>query len=177
MLNSELFGNINNNNNNNNNNGRIDILGPIGPQFGFSDQIPIRGCSSYNSALRGTWTETQLSLLFFSEQNIKLLQNQIRVGVYNMSKQQFLIGNQSCDELKIIMRSIYLQNTKNLPVNITKQVEKLNNLVLEYSIRQIYNEAIAYLKYKRDASTMHVIPDHPTNSSSRGNTLELQPFV
>ena len=176
MLNSQLFDN-NNNINNVNSNGRIDILGPIGPQFGFSDQIPIRGGSSYNSALRGTWTDTQLSLVFFSEENIKLLQNQIRVGVFNISNQQILIGNQSYDELKIIMRSIYLQNTKNLPVNITKQVEKLNNLVLEYSIRQIYNEAIAYLKYKRDASTMHLIPDHPTNSSSRGNTLELQPFV
>tara|TARA_Y100000816_G_C25908273_1_gene473731 strand:+ start:81 stop:602 length:522 start_codon:yes stop_codon:yes gene_type:complete len=172
MLSSKLLGNADVNISN----GRVDILGPIGPQFGFSDQIPIRECTSYNSALRGTWTETKLSLVFFSEQNIELLQNQIRVGVFNMSKQQFVIGKQSCDELKIIMRSIYLQNSKNLPINITEQVKKLNNLVVEYSVNQIYNEAIGYLKYKRDSSTMHVIPDHPTNSSGRGNTLELQPF-
>ena len=50
-----------------------------------------------------------LSDTFFSSQNIQLLQNSIRAGVYNMSNGKFTIGPQDCDTLKIIMRSIFLQ--------------------------------------------------------------------
>lgn len=158
-------------------NGRVDILGPIGPQFNFADKIPIRECVSYHDALTGTWVDTPLSVLFFSQENIQILQNAIKKGVYDRSNKQFVIGEQNCDELKIIMRSTYLQNCENLPYNITEQISALNSIVLEYAIKQIYTEAVSYLKYKHDASTMYTVPNHPMNSSSKGNTLELKPFV
>ena len=158
-------------------NGRVDILGPIGTQLNFADKIPIKECTSYHDALTGTWVDTPLSVLFFSQENIKILQNAIKRGVYDRSNKQFVIGEQNCDELKIIMRSIYLQNAENLPYNITNQIIKLNNLVVEYCVNQIYNEAISYMKYKRDASTMYIIPNLPTNTSNKNNSLELKPFV
>ena len=157
-------------------NGRIDILGPIGPQFEFSDKIPIKECSFYTSALRGTWEETPLSFLFFSEDNIKSLQNSIKEGVYNLSNQQFVIANQSCDELKIIMRSIYLQNSHNLPYDLKTQIKKLNELVLKYAVKQVYNAAVGYIKYKYDVSNPPTIIEHGINSSSRNYTLEFKPF-
>ena len=162
---------------NNQSNGRVDILGPLGPQFNFADKIPIRECTSYHDALTGTWVDSPLSVLFFSQENIQILQNAIIKGVYDRSNKQFVIGEQNCDELKIIMRSTYLQNSENLAYNITEQISMLNSLVLEYAIKQIYNEAISYLKYIHDASTMATIPNHPINSSGKGNTLELKPFV
>ena len=158
-------------------NGRVDILGPIGPQFGFADKIPVRECTTYHDALIGTWTDTPLSVLFFSKENIQIIQNAIKKGVYDRSNKQFVIGEQNCDELKIIMRSIYLQNSENLPLNLTEQIAELNSLVLEYSIKQIYNSAVSYLKYRHDASNMYTVQNHPINSSSKGNTLELKPFV
>jgi hypothetical protein len=160
-----------------NSNGRVDILGPIGPQFGFADKIPVKECTTYHDALTGTWTDTPLSVLFFSKENIQVLQNAIKKGVHDRSNQQFSIGEQSCDELKIIMRSIFLQNAENLAFNINEQLLQLNNLVLEYAVKQIYNAAVSYLKYKRDVSNMYTIPNHPINSSSKNNTLELKPFV
>lgn len=158
-------------------NGRVDILGPIGPQFGFADKIPVKECTSYHDALTGTWVDTPLSVLFFSKENIAILQNAIKRGVYDRSNQQFMIGEQSCDELKIIMRSIYLQNSENLTFNITEQIAALNSLVLEYAIKQIYSAAVSYLKYRRDVSCMYTVPNHPINASNKGNTLELKPFV
>ena len=115
---------------NNCSNGRVDILGPIGPQFNFADKIPLKTCVSYRDALSGSWTDTLLSTLFFSEENIKILQNAIKRGVYERSSKQFIIGEQNCDELKIIMRSIYLQDSTNLPYDIKHQISTLNNLVL-----------------------------------------------
>ena len=158
-------------------NGRVDILGPIGPQFGFADKIPVKECTSFHDALTGTWVDTPLSVLFFSKENIQILQNAIIKGVYERSNNQFVIGQQNCDELKIIMRSIFFQNSENLPFNINEQISGLNSLVLEYAIKQIYSAAISYLKYIRDVSSMYTPPSHPINSSNKGNTLELKPFV
>ena len=159
------------------NNGRIDIMGPIGPQFSFADKIPLKECASYNTALRGTWTDTPLSILFFSKENMELLQTSIKRGVYEKSNQQFLIGNQSCDELKIIMRSTFLQHSHNLSHDLKEQIKELNCLVLDYSIKQVYNSAVSYLKYKQAVSSAPIIPQHPVNSSSKGNSLEFKGFV
>lgn len=158
-------------------NGRVDILGPIGTQLNFADKIPIKETTSFHNALTGTWNDTPLSVLFFSKENIRILQNGIKKGVYDMSNKQYKIGDQNSDELKIIMRSIFLQNAKNLPYDITEQIRTLNNKVIEYAIHQVYSEIISYLKYKRDASTIYTIPNLPTNSSTKGNSLELNPFV
>lgn len=161
----------------NSSNGRVDILGPIGPQFNLSDKIPLRHCTSYRDALTGSWTTSLLSTIFFSQENIIILQNTIKRGVYELSNKQFIIGDQNCDELKIIMRSIYLQNCNNLPVDIKFQVSTLNELVVKYAIKQVYSEAVGYLKYKRDVSTIAPPINLATNTSSKGNTLELRPFV
>ena len=157
-------------------NGRVDILGPIGPQFGFADKIPLKHCVTYRDALVGQWTDTLLSCTFFSKENIEILQNGIRAGVYNKSSGQFMIGQQNCDELKIIMRSIYLQHSKNLPCDIKQQIITLNNIVLQYAIPQVYNAAIGYMKYKHDASTLAIPISLPANTSPKTNTLELRPF-
>lgn len=158
-------------------NGRINILGENGNPFQFADIIPLKESSNYNSALRGTWSETPLSILFFSEENINLLQNAIKRGVFEMSKKQYVIGNQNSDELKIIMRSIFFQESRNLPNDITNQIKGLNKKVIDYSVKQIYEAAIGYIKYKRDVSCGPNIIEHPLNSSSKGEPLEFGPLI
>ena len=64
---------------------------------------------------------------FFSAENIQIIQNAIKAGVYHGSKSQFVIGNQDEDTLKIIMRSTFLQYSSNNPVNITQQIQSLND--------------------------------------------------
>jgi len=158
-----------------NSNGRVNILGPnTDLRFSMSDQIPINQCSSFRDAMTGNWYDTPLSLAFFSSQNIKIIQNGIRAGVYRMSNGQYVIGEQNCDELKIVMRSIYLQNSKNLATNIPEQINALNNLVLDYSVKQVYSEAQGYMIYKKDVSTLVVPIDHPVLSYTNDKQLELK---
>ena len=160
-------------------NGRVDIMGPmINPLTAFSDRIPISNkCGAFRDAMVGNWMDTPLSLAFFSEENINIIQNGIKHGTFERSGGKFIIGTQNCDELKIIMRSVFLQNSLNQAGNIKGQIENLNNLVLAYAIEQIYKDAVSYIKYKRDASTMYVHMQLPTNSSTKGKTLELEKFV
>jgi len=162
---------------NNSTNGRVDILGPIGtPHWVFADKIALKPCVTYRDALTGTWTDTLLSCAFFSKENIAILQNAIRKGVYDRSNGQYLIGNQNCDELKIIMRSIFLEHSNNLPCDIKYQIIALNKLVTDFSIDQVYKSAVSYMKFKYDVSHLAVPISRPVSTSPQTNTLELQPF-
>ena len=161
----------------NSSNGRIDINGPKTKDlFQMYDKIPINQCSTLRNATEGLWDNTILSNIFFSRENIQIIQNGIRAGVYNMSKGKYIISNQECDTLKIIMRSVFLQYAANQPTNIKGQVEELNKMVLDYCIPQVYGEAHGYHKYIIDASTMYTPIPPPVMSSNNDKQLPLNPW-
>jgi len=157
------------------NNGRVDIKTPnTSKLFQMYDKIPANQCTTFRNATEGLWTENALSDTFFSLQNIQIIQNGIRAGVYKRSNGQYLIGPQDCDSLKIIMRSIYLQHAANQPNNITQQVYELNKMVLDYCIQQVYSEAQGYMKYINDVSTLVVPIAHPVMTDNTDRQLELK---
>jgi len=157
------------------NNGRVDIKTPdISKLFQMYDRIPVHQCSTFRSPTEGIWNETILSKAFFSQENIKILQNGIRAGVYKKSNGQYVVAEQNCDSLKIVMRSIFLQYSSNLPDNITQQIEQLNKMVLEFCIQQVYSEAQGYMKYVDDVSTLVVPIAHPVMSSNTDRQLEFK---
>jgi hypothetical protein len=157
-------------------NGRIDIniANNMNP-FKLYDK-KANSTSSFRDALTGNWENTPLSDLFFCKDNIDLLNNSMRKAIYDKSHGLYLIGQQSQDELKIIMRAIYLQSALNLDTNITEQIGGLNKLVLAYCIPQIYGEIQGYIKYTKDVSTMYTPMDRPVLSNTNDKTLELKPW-
>jgi len=158
-------------------NGRINIIGPIMNQFSLFDKIPTKSdCSTFHDAMTGNFQDSTLSLAFFSKENMRIIQNGIRAGVYEVSNQQYIIDNQNCDNLKIIMRSVFLQSSTNLPTQITQQIQSLNDLVITYCVKQIYGEAQGYINYKRDVSTMYTPIDRPVQPDYNNKTLELKPW-
>ena len=104
-------------------NGRVRIDGKkIINNFDLYDKIPIHHCSRYQDALVGNWQETPLSNAFFSKENMVILQNGIRAGVYAKSENKYVIGLQDCDTLRIVMRSIFLQYSANMCTQLTEQL-------------------------------------------------------
>ena len=161
----------------NSSNGRVDIIGPkTSDLFQMYDKITINQCATLRNPTEGLWDNTSLSDTFFSKQNIQIIQNGIRAGVYERSKGKYIIGNQECDTLKIIMRSIFLQYAANKPDNIKAQVEQLNKMVLDYCIPQVYGEAHGYHKYIVDASTMYTPIAPPVMSTNNDKQLGLNPW-
>lgn len=160
-----------------NTNGRVNILDSVNNSvFQLYDKIPIgEKTTQYRNALTGNLEQNLLSKTFFSAGNILILQHGIMAGVYKKSNNQFQIGYQDQDTLKIIMRSIFLQHSKNVANNITQQVEDLNKLVLDYCIPQICSEARGYLKFKEDVSTLPT-PLKRAVSTYSTNNLELKSF-
>lgn len=157
------------------NNGRIDIKTPnTSTLFQMYDKIPANQCVTFRNPTEGLWDSTPLSQAFFSQQNIQMLQNGIRAGVYNRSNGQYTIGMQDCDSLKIIMRSVFLQQSANQPGNYQQQISQLNKIVLDYCIQQVYSEAQGYMKYVNDVSTLVVPIAHPVMANDNDRQLEFK---
>lgn len=158
-------------------NGRVDIFTPKTKDlFQMYDKIPVNQCVTLRNPTEGLWDNTILSDTFFSKENIQIIQNGIRAEVYKKSNGKYVIGNQECETLKIIMRSIFLQYSANQPDNIKGQVEQLNKMVLDYCVPQVYGEAQGYQKYIVDASTMYTPMAPPIMTSNNDKQLILKPW-
>lgn len=75
------------------------------------------------------------------------------------------------------MRSTYLQYAQHYPNDITGQVEKLNRLVLDYAVNDVYNGAVSYLKYIQDQSTIAMPMDRPLQNDRDYKELETKTFM
>jgi len=120
-------------------------------------------------ALYGIQETSTLNQLFFSKKNMDNIQNMIRYTVYEKSSKKFIIDRQSDVELEIIMRSIYLQHSPNLPNKIKEQITYLNSLVSNWCAEQIIPEVNQYQGYIKEIEYMPVPIDLPLNLSSKGS--------
>jgi len=163
-----------------NTNGRVDIISQtelpdISKLFAMYDKMPANQCATFREPTLGQWNETALSKAFFSKENIQIIQNGIRAGVYKKSNKQYVIGSQDCDSLKIIMRSVFLQHSANQSINIVGQIEQLNQIVLDYCIFNVYSEAQSYIKYLYDVSTLAVPMSTPIVETQKDKNNYLMP--
>ena len=158
-------------------NGRVNIMGPnVSTKFSMMDKIPLTTKTDYSNVLTGTFERTRLSDAYFSQNNIQIIQNGLRKGVYDRSNQKILVDQQPQDQVVSVMRSMFYQHSKNLEDNIPKQIQDLNKYVIDFCVNQVFNEAVAYLKYKEDSSKMHVPMSAPLYSNKTDKTLELKPW-
>jgi hypothetical protein len=121
-----------------------------------------------NDVLRGNWEQTPLSIAFFSEKNVRIIQDNIKSVIYSRSSNKWKIDDQSVDELQIIMRAMFLQYARNQPTNIDDQVNELNSIVVEWAVPKIMSEIEQHFYYLRDISQMPQQIMHPVNVSSAG---------
>jgi phosphopantetheine adenylyltransferase len=146
--------------------------------FKMQEKIALKNKSTnYFSSLSGNdWEDNILARVFFSAENIQIIQNGLRAGVYTMSNTKIVIPPQNIDQLKIIMRSTYLQYAEHLSTDIRKQVERLNKIVWDYVVPTVYNEAVGYVKYMQDQSTLVMPMDLPLHHDREYKQLELKPW-
>jgi len=129
--------------------------------------------------LRGNWDHTALSDAFFTRTNADRIQAEIRKEVYRMSgPQKYVIDDQDVDELKMIMRAMYLQYAKNNTFNIEGQIQELNDIIIKWAAPRIMSEIEAYNYYLNDISHLPVPLAQPMSMSSAGTkSLPFQPMM
>lgn len=150
------------------NRGRVDLTDFKGKPFELTQDLGLNKNRDFGDSIKNIHQETLTSKAFFSRTNIEHIQTELINNVYKKSNNKYKIGKQNYTELEIIMRSIYLQNTQNLPCNIKEQIDKLNSLVLDYAVPQIIGEVSQYSTYLKDITEAKPIMDRPTNVSIKG---------
>ena len=120
-------------------------------------------------ALYGIQETSTLNQLYFSKKNMDIIQSMIRYDVYIKSSKKYIIDKQSDIELEIIMRSIYLQHSPNLPNKIREQIDYFDKLVSDWCVDQIIPEVSQYIGYIKEIEYMPVPIDLPLNLSSKGS--------
>ena len=160
-------------------NGRVNISSQSPLTLNnFYKQSPMDNSSFYFEAVQGTFTPNQLSNMFFSCNNIDVLQEGIRYKVYQLTNGKHVIGRQSDKDLKVVMRSIYLQYSKNLSTDIVSQVRELNSFVLEWCVKEVFSNIQQYNKYVVDVSTLPMPMERSTIATTKGSrTLERKTFI
>lgn len=158
-------------------NGRIDLNQSRGVTHGLYQE----GCDLdkfTDEAMRGTGIDpSSLSRLFFSKMNFDALQDGIRYLVFKQSKGEFTISNQSKDDLLTVMRSIFLQNSRNLEIDLVAQTKELNGLVLEFCVPRIMSEIRMYKSYREEIQTLPVPMNRSTSESVKGTkSVEFKGF-
>ena len=93
---------------------------------------------------------TPLNTVFFSQSNIDNLQSQIKASVLAMSNGEYVIDNQSEDDLHLIMRAYYLQYAPNNPANVAMELSELNERVVSFASNRIMVEIVSYKRYRKD---------------------------
>lgn len=159
-------------------NGRINIITPdINIKFNMMDKNLIDDCTSFRDTINMNFDNTPLIDAFFSSKNIQIIQNGIRANIYKKSNGEYIIGQQDCDTVKIIMRGVFLQHSMNMNCNYTEQISQLNEMVIDFSVNQILGEIESYVKYKRDVSTIaKPLPLPIMTSTVKTKQLELKPW-
>lgn len=119
----------------------------------------------------GIQEPTLLNKVFFSKENLDRIQDMIRYNVYLKSPNKSIISRQSDVDVKVVMRSIFLQHSPNLNYNIPEQIKYLDQMVTDWCVPRIIEEINQYVGYINDISTLPMPIDLPKNLSSKGTKI------
>jgi len=128
-------------------------LPPVGLMMDQDDQ---------ETAIKGILEENAVTTVLFSKMNMRVLQDGIRYGVYQRTKQ--MIGEQSPNELYVVMRSIMLQyaNFQTSSDAIVEEIRRLNTKILIYCIENVSSNVLQKVQYLKDIQNLPVPIDRPS---------------
>jgi len=153
-------------------NGRVLITDkPIAPFELFQGERQETTKSYQNTTLENTLETNAVNSLFFSSENKEFLHKKIIDEVFLKTNRQHSIGKQSDLHLLIIMRSIYLQYSKNAFCDIQEQVNELNDMVIKECVNRILVEIKQRLKYNDFVSHLPQQIPLPKNPSMKGDKI------
>jgi hypothetical protein len=138
------------------NNGRVSLDLDNSHNYTLTDQSH----SLYKSNLVSGVKKTPTYNVFFSNRNIKYLQEKIVKNVKDCSQGGYDISQQEETNLLVVMRSIYMDNLTNTG-NIKQEVAYMNHLVIKYCVDNIIVNIKQYIHYLKSISKLPVPMEHP----------------
>lgn len=121
-------------------------------------------------ALRSVQMEnTKVSIMLFSDENIKRLQKKIKAEVWKRSKGKYRLDeNQDEMDLIIAMRAVFLDYGKNLDYEIVRQVKALNQLIIDYIMPDLMTNIQQAYQYNKFINEPLKMITRPVNVAHAG---------
>ena len=110
-----------------------------------------------------------LETIFFSIENIDLINKQLILSVFKNTDKQFLIHKQSHDNLIIIMRYVFIEHARHLPYNIMCQIKELNCKVVNEILPNIITNITQRINYLKLINEPRQLLDLPKNVNKTKN--------
>ena len=114
-------------------------------------------------------TGTPLGDLFFSDFNLRSIQNNIRQSV--LTTTGIAIDYQKQDDVLTLMRMVFINNSVDQYGNLPAQIKIMNDLVIKTATAQIGTGLSQYIGYIRDISTPMIPEPRPINTSVYGERM------
>ena len=130
------------------------------------------GCA--DDILSGVLEETLLSKYFFSDDNVMNIQKLIKYGFYKEKNRR--IDNQSNIILLTIMRGTFLKYSNSADKTLERiklQIQKLNGLVVQYSLGKIFSNYEMHQHYLNDTSRLPLPMEMPKANNKNNYTSDL----
>jgi hypothetical protein len=120
-------------------------------------------------ALKGIQSESDLSKLYFSDENFKRLQKMIKKAVFERTKGEFRLDiDQEQRDLFLVMRAVYMEHARFLPGEIVRQIKRLNEKVVNQIIFGMITEIRQEYGYLKEINKpLSPIP-RPLNVNNAG---------
>ena len=114
-------------------------------------------------------TKTPLNSMFFSQENLNVVQRTIRYKFKNESG--LSIDRQDERDLFALMRSVFIIYEQNPYDNVTEQVKRINEVVVNKALEQIRTNASQFMTYVRDMDQPMMPLPTPENTSVYGTRI------
>jgi hypothetical protein len=139
----------------------------------------IKDAPNYEFVSRLLDTEANdVSLTFFSEENILLLNNNIISEVLEISKNNlgkaYRIQPQQREKMLTVMRYIYFAFVTNT-YELSVEVQRLNEKFLQEVVPTAYNALVAHLKYLETYNRTNNVPINNPENTQR-DKVDLRPL-
>lgn len=124
------------------------------------------------NALKGIASESDLSRLYFSDENMKRIQKMIKQEIKKQTKGKFILEtDQDPRDLFILMRSVYMEQARFLPNEIVRQVKRLNKRVVDEAVPGMITEIKQYYGYLKEINKPLTPIPRPMNVGNAGRRI------
>jgi hypothetical protein len=125
-------------------------------------------------------TECDTGLLenvFFSDENIDLINRQLIYSVWKHTNKEFKIRPQSKEKLLIVMRYIFIEYARHLPFDIKGQIKELNCRMVTDILPDIITNVQQHVGYLKDIEKIREPLPLPISTKNANRMLRTLPSV
>lgn len=120
----------------------------------------------------GLCPNNELKTLFFSEENIKRIQAQIKKEIYKKTNHRYILTqDQDVMDLSIVMQAVFDLYGKNIPFNYVRQVKGLNKQLIAYIVPDMITNILQHIGYINEINSPIKSLPLPANVRTAGRTV------